>query len=195
MADAKKKSVDIKKAADKAVEDVKTGLKETAVKAEKEIKATAVKAETKIAEVASNAAKKTAAAKPIVKKAPAKKAVAKKAPAKKADPTVVKADYDSVFAAVKAAAKKAKFSSNFIATQITLCGSVESKPLYVKVEGKKAEVAPYEYNDANVRIDADIDTFVTVLNGKKCIYEAIDNDSIQVFGDAGKAILFIKAMF
>ena len=94
-----------------------------------------------------------------------------------------------------AKAYKAKFTSEFISTQITLKGSLEFRPLYVKVEDKVAEVAPYEYNNASFYIDADTDVFAAVLSGKKSFYEALTEGSIELNGDPKKAVLFAKAMF
>ena len=152
-------------------------------------------------------AKKAAAKKTVAKKATtAKKAApAKKACAKKAAPKAsakkeccckaVEATFDSIFKAVECKAKKAKFTGDFMATQITLKGNLDCQPLYVKVEDKKAEVAPFEYNNACFYIDADAETFAAILNGKKCIYEALANGSVSINGDATKAILFVKALF
>ena len=187
---ADKKTAEVKPvAAPKA--EAKKEVKAAAPKAEakKEVKAEAPKAEAKKVE-APKAEKKVAAPKAAAKKA-APKAAAKKAAAPKA----VVATFESIFTAVEAKAKKAKFTSDFMATQITLKGNLECLPLYVKVESKKAEVAPYEYNNACFYIDADAETFAAILNGKKCIYEALANGSVSINGDATKAILFVKALF
>lgn len=103
--------------------------------------------------------------------------------------------FESIFNAVSSKASKAKFTSEFIATQITLKGRLECSPLYVKVEDKKVETAPYEYNNASFYIDADTDVFVDVLNGKKSFCDALADHSIEVNGDPMKAILFTKAIF
>ena len=138
--------------------------------------------------------------KPADKKVTAEvKATAPKAEAKKevkaAAPKAVVATFESIYTAVEAKAKKAKFTSDFMATQITLKGNLECQPLYVKVEAKKAEVAPYEYNNACFYIDADAETFAAILNGKKSIYDALATGAVTINGDATKAILFVKAMF
>ncbi len=166
-------------------------VKATAPKAEakKEVKAAAPKAEAK-KEVKAEAPKAEA------KKVEAPKAEAKKPAAKKAAaPKAVVATFESIYTAVEAKAKKAKFTSDFMATQITLKGNLECQPLYVKVEAKKAEVAPYEYNNACFYIDADAETFAAILNGKKSIFDALAVGSVEINGDATKAILFVKAMF
>ncbi len=176
------------KAADKKVADKTTKAAET-----KAVVKTEAKAEVKTEAKKEVAPKAAPAKKAEAKKAPAKKATttAKKAPAKKA----VEATFDSIFAAINSNAKKAKFTSNFIAAQITLTGNVESQPLYVKVDSKKAEVAPYNYNDSSFVMNADAEAMAAVLNGKKTIFDAIAEGKIAIYGDASMAVLFVKAMF
>lgn len=132
--------------------------------------------------------KANALPKSAVKKATVKKAEKKEKP-------VVLPTFESIYNAMTARAYKAKFTSEFISTQITLTGSLEFRPLYVKVEDKVAEVAPYEYNNASFYIDADTDVFAAVLSGKKSFYEALTEGSIGLNGDPKKAVLFAKAMF
>lgn len=186
------------KAADKKAADKTTKATEAKVAVKTEAKAE-VKKEVapKATETKAAPAKKVEAKKaPAKKAAPTKKApAAKKAPAKKAEAKAVEATFDSIFASVNAKAKKAKFTSNFIAAQITLTGNVESQPLYVKVESKKAEVAPYNYNDASFVMTADAEAMAAVLNGKKTIFDAIADGKVAIYGDASMAVLFVKAMF
>ena len=115
--------------------------------------------------------------------------------AAKKEKTVVEPTFESIYNAMCKKAYHAKFPSVFIATQITLKGSLECRPLYVKVEDKVAEVAPYEYNNASFYIDADTDLFAQVLNGKKSFYEALAEGFIELNGDPKKAVLLIKALF
>jgi len=181
----------------KAASEKKTCAKKACApktEAKTEVKAEAVaaaKTETKVeapkAEAKKTCAKKACATKTAAKKAPAKKAAAKT--------TKVEATQESICNAIAAKAKKAKFSADFVATQITLKGALECAPLYVKVEDKKAEVAPYEYNDACFYIDADAETMANILNGKKTIYAAIEDGSVVINGDANKAVLFVSKMF
>ncbi len=186
----------------KAASEKKTCAKKACApktEAKTEVKAEAVaaaKTETKV-EAPKAEAKKTEAKKTCAKKACATKTAAKKAPAKKAaaKATKVEATQESICNAIAAKAKKAKFSADFVATQITLKGALECAPLYVKVEEKKAEVAPYEYNDACFYIDADAETMANILNGKKTIYAAIEDGSVVINGDANKAVLFVNKMF
>ena len=103
--------------------------------------------------------------------------------------------FESIYNAMVTRAYKAKFTSEFISTQITLKGSLEFRPLYVKIEDKVAEVAPYEYNNASFYIDADTEVFTQVLNGKKSFCDALAEHSIEINGDPTKAVLFVKAMF
>ena len=105
---------------------------------------------------------------------------------------VVEATYDSIYSAIEKKVKSVRFSSDFVAVQITLDASV---PMYVRVEDCIPEVAPYEYNDATFYIDGTSAAFASVLNGKKTFYDAIDDLSIRVNGDANAAILFVHTLF
>jgi len=106
--------------------------------------------------------------------------------------TDIEASYDGIFKAIKDRCSKAKFSFDFVAVQITLDYSV---PMYVRVEDSIPEVAPYEYNDATFYIDGTTAAFAAVLSGDKTIYDAIDDGSVKVNGDANAAILFIHTLF
>lgn len=191
----KKVTAEVKATAPKA--EAKKEVKAAAPKAEakKEVKAEAPKAEAKKVEAPKAEAKKPAAKKAAAPKAEKKPAAKKPVAKKAAAPKAVVATFESIYTAVEAKAKKAKFTSDFLATQITLKGNLECQPLYVKVEAKKAEVAPYEYNNACFYIDADAEIFAAILNGKKSIFDALAAGSVEINGDATKAILFVKAMF
>ena len=104
----------------------------------------------------------------------------------------VRTEFGSIFKAISTRANKAKFGNVFFATQITLIGDLDYLPLYVKVEDKVPEVAPYEYIGANFYIDADAATLAQVLNGKLSIYDAIDSRMVKVNGEAGPAAIFIS---
>ena len=108
--------------------------------------------------------------------------------------TCVTPTFESIYNEIALRASKAKFTSDFFATQITLTGKLEFRPLYVKVEDRKAEVAPYEYNNASFYIDADTDVFAAILNGKRCICDAISEHAVVITGDPNMVVLFIKAM-
>ena len=73
--------------------------------------------------------------------------------------------YGSIFRAIEERADECKFGPGFVATQITLTGSCDFQPLYVKVEDCIPETAPYEYHDADFFIDSDTDV-PNVIAGK-----------------------------
>ena len=108
----------------------------------------------------------------------------------KAEPT-----FESIFNALSDRASKCSFPNGFFATQITLKGRLEFAPLYVRVEDNKAEVAPYEYNNASFYIDADTDAFTAVLNGDAKLTDMIAEGQIEINGDASKAVLFFGLLF
>lgn len=108
---------------------------------------------------------------------------------KKVEPT-----FGSIFRAVEEKAKKVSFLQN-TATQITLNGNLDNLPLYVKVEDGIAEVAPYEYINAPFYIDADAETFASVLNGDKNFVVAVAQGSITMNGDAAQALVFCRTLF
>ena len=103
--------------------------------------------------------------------------------------------YGSIFRAIEARVKAAKFGPEFLATQITLTGACDFQPLYIRVEDGLAEIAPYEYHNADFYIDSDADAMAAVLNGKKTIYDAVREGSVTVNGVADKAIVFINDFF
>ena len=102
--------------------------------------------------------------------------------------------FGSIFKAVEEKAKKVSFLQD-TATQITLNGNLDNLPLYVKVEDGVAEVAPYEYINAPFYIDADAETFASVLSGDKDFVVAVAQGSITINGDAAQAVVFCKTMF
>ena len=99
--------------------------------------------------------------------------------------------YGSVFRAIQETASTKSFGPGFTATQITLTGDCECQPLYIKIEDKVPEVAPYEYHNADFYIDCDPAVMADILNGKKTIYDAVDNGSVTINGNAAKAVVFI----
>jgi putative sterol carrier protein len=108
---------------------------------------------------------------------------------KKVEPT-----FGSIFRAVEEKTKKVSFLQS-TATQITLNGNLDNQPLYVKVEDGKAEVAPYEYINAPFYIDADAETFASVLSGDKDFVVAVAQGSITINGDAAQALVFCRTLF
>lgn len=107
----------------------------------------------------------------------------------------VDSTFESIFTEFQKRAAAASFPSGLIATQITLTGKLEFRPLYVKSEDRVTEVAPYEYNNANFYIDADTDSMALVLSGKKSVADAIADGSFLINGDAALAVLFFELMF
>ena len=108
---------------------------------------------------------------------------------KKVEPT-----FGSIFRAVEEKAKKTSFLQD-TATQITLNGNLDNLPLYVRIEDGMPEVAPYEYINAPFYIDADAETFASVLNGDKDFVVAVAQGSITINGDAAQAIVFCEKLF
>ena len=109
---------------------------------------------------------------------------------KKVEPT-----FESIFSEFQKRAAAAAFPSGLIATQITLTGKLEFRPLYVKAEDRIVEVAPYEYNNANFYIDADTDSMASVLSGAKSVASAIADGTLLINGDAAQAVMFFELMF
>ena len=103
--------------------------------------------------------------------------------------------YGSVFRAIQETASTKTFGSGFIATQITLTGDCDCQPLYIKIEDRVPEVAPYEYHNADFYIDCDPSVMADILNGKKTIYDAVENGSVTINGNAAKAVVFIHTFW
>lgn len=99
--------------------------------------------------------------------------------------------YGSVFRAIQERASAKRFGSGFTATQITLTGNCDFQPLYIKIEDRIPEVAPYEYHNADFYIDCDTSVMADILNGKQSVYDAISDGSVTVNGNAAKAVVFI----
>ena len=107
----------------------------------------------------------------------------------------VTSTYGSIFRAIEEKAGKIKFGRGFVATQITLTGNDSFQPLYVRVEDQVPEVAPYEYLNADFYLDSDVSVMADILNGKRGIYDAIEEGEVTVNGDAAKAAVFIHKLF
>ena len=185
----------------KTVETIKT----EAAKTVAEAKPVEVKPEVKPAEekkpAEKKAEKKAAEKKPAEKKAAAKKTAAKtakaekpaaktaeKAPKAKA-PRAPKAPKASPFDATLAKAKK-KFSAIKtdlvkypIAVNFELNGS-EGEIFYVYLsEAGKPAVEPYRYNDYDVYVRVDADSFNKILDGKLDVYKALAEGTLHVEGN------------
>ncbi|SCW57827.1 hypothetical protein SAMN02910456_01962 [Ruminococcaceae bacterium YRB3002] len=103
--------------------------------------------------------------------------------------------YGSIFKAIEGKAAGTKFGNGFVATQITLTGECDYQPLYIKVDDGAVVTEPYEYHDSNFFIDADAQAMADILNGVKNIYECIENGTVVVNGEVGKALVFIHTFF
>lgn len=160
------------------------------------------KAEKKAAEK-KPAEKKAAAKKTAAKTAKAEKPAAKtaeKAPKAKA-PRAPKAPKASPFDAALAKAKK-KFSAIKtdlvkypIAVNFELNGS-EGEIFYVYLsEAGKPAVEPYRYNDYDVYVRVDADSFNKILDGKLDVYKALAEGILHVEGNVKKALMFFLSAF
>lgn len=142
---------------------------------------------------ASKAAAK-APAKTTGKKAGTKKAE-EKAPAKRGGRKKAVTLNNAVEAARKnvsgARISKIKYP---IAVNVELSGSAEGI-FYIFVSDGKIAVEPYKYDDYDVYIRADADEFMSVMNGKKNMYDALADGLIKIDGNTKKAVLFIHAVF
>ena len=176
-----------------AAAEVKTEVVKEAPKAA-EKKAPAKKETAKKPAAKKPAAKKPAAkkeaAKPAAKKETAKKETAAKKPAKKKG---------LAYEDVVEAAKKKMAGANLtrikypIAANVELNGAAEGI-FYIYIdEANNISVEPYKYNDYDVELRADADTFVAVMTGKKNIYDALAEGAVKVSGNVKKAILLINA--
>lgn len=160
------------------------------------------KAEKKAAEK-KPAEKKAAAKKTAAKTAKAEKPAAKtaeKAPKAKA-PRAPRAPKVSPFDATLAKAKK-KFSAIKtdlvkypIAVNFELNGS-EGEIFYVYLsEAGKPAVEPYRYNDYDVYVRVDADSFNKILDGKLDVYKALAEGTLHVEGNVKKALMFFLSAF
>lgn len=209
MANKTNASAEIKKTVAPAAEEVK---KEAEVKvAAPAAEASKTEAAPKKAEEnksAEKAAEKTVAAKKPAAKKPAEKPAAKKTaekaaakkPAKKtAEKPAKKAKaltYDGI---VELAQKKFKAANITgikypIAVNIELSGACEGV-FYVYMDEAKIAVEPYLYNDYDVYVRADAETFAKVLEGKMNIYDALSTSDVKIDGLVKKAVLFVHAAF
>ena len=209
----------------KTVETIKTEAAKTAAEAKPvEVKPEVKPAEVKPAEAKAAApapknteekkpAEKKAEKKPAEKKATAKKAAAKtakaekpaaktaeKAPKAKA-PRAPKAPKASPYDTALAKAKK-KFSAIKtdlvkypIAVNFELNGS-EGEIFYVYLsEAGKPAVEPYRYNDYDVYVRVDADSFNKILDGKLDVYKALAEGILHVEGNVKKALMFFLSAF
>ncbi len=206
-------------------EAAKTAAEAKPVEVKPEVKPAEVKpAEVKPAEAkaAAPAPKNTEEKKPAEKKAE-KKAAEKKATAKKAAAKTAKAEKPAAKTAEKAPKAKAprapkapkaspydtalakakkKFSAIKtdlvkypIAVNFELNGS-EGEIFYVYLsEAGKPAVEPYRYNDYDVYVRVDADSFNKILDGKLDVYKALAEGILHVEGNVKKALMFFLSAF
>ncbi|MBQ7991082.1 MAG: SCP2 sterol-binding domain-containing protein [Oscillospiraceae bacterium] len=103
--------------------------------------------------------------------------------------------YDTIIDAFRQKVAKATAPVDAcVATQITLYGSVEGV-LYIVIANGIAKVEPFDYKGADIEVDADADTFMSVLSGNKALSTAIAEGDIKMQGNAGKAIILGTTAF
>ena len=187
--------------------------KETAAKANKKpaAKKETAKKETAKAEkkpaAKKTSAKKTEAAKPAAKRGrPAAKTAEKAAPAKRSG----KKKQLSYGEVIEAARKKALAADTtkikvHIAANIRLTGNYSANEnenesrdqFYIDInpETESINVQPYRYEENTFEIEANAEELLTVLKGKKNIYDALSDGDIHIHGKTKPAVLFIHAVF
>ena len=63
----------------------------------------------------------------------------------------------------------------------------------IEVAGGEVSVNPYDYMDRDVLVSSTAEVVIDVLNGKKSIFQAIEEGTLRVEGDAQKVELLKKA--
>lgn len=168
-----------------------------------EVKETTFKASEAVAtkvntEAVQEAPKKEAAPK-TEKKSAAKNSTAPKSEKK---PTAKKTTKkkDASYEDAVSAAKKKMASANIsrlkypVALNVELNGTADGI-FYIYVVNGSFSVEPYKYDDYDVYMRADAETFLEVMNGQKNIYDALADGSIKIDGNTKKAILIVNAAF
>ena len=93
--------------------------------------------------------------------------------------------YDKIVETVKSKAASAKPALDF-AAQITLTGEFTGvnpnggKDLFIKCTDGKADVQPYEYNDADIKAEADADALLNMTAGKLTLYDAVEQGKVSM---------------
>ncbi|MCH5348442.1 MAG: hypothetical protein J1E40_03900 [Oscillospiraceae bacterium] len=159
---------------------------------------------------APKAADKKPAAKRGRKPAAEKKPAAKKATAPKASEAKgTRKPKGLAYSDIVAAAKKKILAADItkikypIAANVELSGKfIENEDsnnrniFYIFIDPDKQEISvePYRYNDYDVTINADAEELMSVLKGKKNIYDAL-SEGIHIHGNTKKSILLIHSAF
>ena len=175
------------KAAAEAVPDVeltaideapkKRGRKPAAAKAEKPAKAV------------KKASEKKSEAKTAEKKKPGRKP--KKAAESKAVEVIPElSPFDRVF---HAACEKIEKSSptEYFAAEVTLTGEVNGK-FYVNCTANGMDIAPYDYQGADLTVTVDSETFEDIIAGKSYLNDAISFKKLEMEGRASVMFAFAK---
>ena len=134
-------------------------------------------------------AEKKAAPKTAEKKKPGRKpksAESKKAVA--AEPVL--SPFDRIFHAV---ADKIGNSTPiaYFAAEVTLKGAVEGK-FYVNCTENGMDIAPYDYQGADLLVEVDSDTLESIIAGKTSINDAISLNKLEMRGTASIMFAFAK---
>lgn len=159
---------------------------------------------------APKAADKKPAAKRGRKPAAEKKPAAKKTTAPKASEAKgTRKPKGLAYSDIVAAAKKKILAADItkikypIAANVELSGKfIENEDsnnrniFYIFIDPDKQEISvePYRYNDYDVTINADAEELMSVLKGKKNIYDAL-SEGIHIHGNTKKSILLIHSAF
>ncbi len=86
--------------------------------------------------------------------------------------------FDAIVAAAQKKAAKAKYTAEF-AAQIDLTGKVTGT-LYVESKDGNINVAGFDYKDHDLAVNADSDTFVSLINGKEELPKAVESGKIEM---------------
>lgn len=177
-----------------------------------EAKKDTAKKETKPAAKKTTSAAKAADKKPAAKRgrkpAADKKPAAKKTAASKASESkTARKPKGLAYSDIVAAAKKKILAADITKIKYPIAANVEisgkfienedsdnKNIFYIYIDPDKQEISvePYRYNDYDVTINADAEELMSVLKGKKNIYDAI-SEGIHIHGNTKKAILLIHS--
>lgn len=97
--------------------------------------------------------------------------------ASKAKETV--SPYDATVKLVSNKVCKIRTAKKDLAAQFTLTGSAEGV-FFVKCEGGKVAVEPWDYKDADINVTVDNDTLKKLIEGKAELYKAVEKGLIEM---------------
>lgn len=97
--------------------------------------------------------------------------------ASKAKETV--SPYDATVKLVSNKVCKIRTAKKDFAAQFTLTGSAEGV-FFVKCEGGKVAVEPWDYKDADINVTVDNDTLKKLIDGKSELYKAVEKGLIEM---------------